>query len=160
MFRSRSQCLRTALSLCCLGLVGCSDASQGAPSDDDPEDRQARREALERKTPPRLPERVPEQRQPAITGEVPDDLMQKVRQHLAQRTGADPASFQVIEGRFVEWPNGAMGCPQPGMNYTQQPVRGYLVVLEHTDRKFDYRVTESGLMMICESAVLDRPPSQ
>lgn len=147
------------LSLSCLTLGACGEGNSaaGAPSRTDPEIEDARSQVLERKQLERVPDPEPP---PSITGEVPDETMRRIRGHLAQRTGAEADSFEVIQGQFVEWPSGAMGCAQPGMKYTQQPVRGYWIVLAHDGQNYDYRVAESGHFIVCERMHFERPPSQ
>ncbi len=48
---------------------------------------------------------------------------------LAGRTGADPDAIEVVMHEEVTWPDGSMGCPRPGMMYTQALVDGYRIVL-------------------------------
>ena len=38
----------------------------------------------------------------------------------------------------VTWPDGALGCPQPGMSYTQAVVAGSLIVFEVDSVSFQY----------------------
>lgn len=61
---------------------------------------------------------------------------------LARELGCAMAEIAVAEVRPVTWPNGALGCPRPGMMYTQvltpgyqiRLVRGQQEYLLHTDR--------------------------
>lgn len=84
-----------------------------------------------------------------VTGEVPAELMQRIKQDLAGRTGADPAAMRELIGAFVEWPNSALGCPQPGVEYLQVITPGYRVVLEVGGTTYDYRSDERGFFMLC-----------
>jgi len=157
MSRRRRREFNTTFFLCCLAMSGCGEtsSSEGAPSRTDPAVQQARGEALERKQ----LDRVPPEPAARVEGEVPDDLMNRVREHLAQRTGAAAGTFEVVRAQWQEWPNGAMGCPQPGVNYTQAMVRGYWIVLKQGGREYDYRVSESGHFVLCEGMTLDQPPT-
>lgn len=38
-----------------------------------------------------------------------------------------PADVSHLRIRSVEWPDGSLGCPQPGREYTQQVIKGYFV---------------------------------
>jgi hypothetical protein len=40
---------------------------------------------------------------------------------------------RVVEARPVTWSDGALGCPEPGMMYTQALVDGYRIILETGD---------------------------
>ena len=41
----------------------------------------------------------------------------------------------------VTWNDGSLGCPEPGMFYTQALVDGYHVILQAGDEELDYRVS-------------------
>lgn len=49
---------------------------------------------------------------------------------LAGRIGADPADIVVQTAEDVTWRDGSLGCPLPGMSYTQALVDGVRIVLE------------------------------
>ena len=49
----------------------------------------------------------------------------------------------------MTWPSGALGCPEPGMLYTQALVPGYQVILDVGGKKLDYRAGESGAVRLC-----------
>jgi len=49
---------------------------------------------------------------------------------LAARLDIDESDITVTANERVTWPDGSLGCPQPGMAYTQMLVDGSLVVLE------------------------------
>ncbi len=48
---------------------------------------------------------------------------------LADRLEIDANEIELVEAQFVTWPDGALGCPEPGMMYTQALVPGYRVRL-------------------------------
>lgn len=152
----RNQRVAVPFLLGCLTLAGCSDTSSEPPSRTDPSMQDLRAGLLERKQIARVPPEQPA----AVAGEVPDDVMDRIRRHLAERVGAGQDAITVVQAEATEWPNGAMGCPQPGMNYTQAIVPGYRIVLRYQDRDYDYRVARSGHFVICEAMVLERPPAR
>lgn len=90
--------------------------------------------------------------------EVPAGLMSKVERSLAKLTGSTTGSNRVVRTRHTQWPNGALGCPIPGMVYTQAPVDGYQIVLEHEGREYDFRSKGEAYVMLC-LAPSDLPPS-
>jgi hypothetical protein len=57
---------------------------------------------------------------------------------LAQRLGISPDDVTVVAAREVTWPDGSLGCPEPGMMYTQVLVDGSLVVLEANGQRYEY----------------------
>jgi hypothetical protein len=98
-------------------------------------------------TPTRLTlELAPEQPTKAVPAEeiypMPDDatavpptdpysleLIDKAKRDLAQRTGIPIEEINLVEFRFVTWPDASLGCPQPGMSYAQVLVDGYFIML-------------------------------
>jgi hypothetical protein len=71
-----------------------------------------------------------------------DPIMQRLadqaRQDLAGRLRVDPTTIEVVSFESVTWPDGSLGCPQPGMAYTQVPMDGYRLVLSVGKREFQY----------------------
>ena len=57
---------------------------------------------------------------------------------LAAREGVDPATITVVSTDEVTWRDGSLGCPEPGMNYTQALVPGVRVVLELDGVRYEY----------------------
>ena len=45
----------------------------------------------------------------------------------SERTGVEVAELEVVESIAITWPDGSLGCPEPGMNYTMAPVPGYRI---------------------------------
>ncbi|MGH9895659.1 MAG: hypothetical protein ACREA0_27480, partial [bacterium] len=57
---------------------------------------------------------------------------------LAQRLGVAPSAIDVVSAEAVVWPDGALGCPQPGMVYTQVQVEGAQITLSHLGQAYAY----------------------
>lgn len=53
-----------------------------------------------------------------------------------------PGDFEVVESAAVVWNDGAWGCPQPGVAYTQALVPGHRVVVVVDGVRYDYRFGE------------------
>jgi hypothetical protein len=87
---------------------------------------------------------------PSVVGEVPADLLDKILADAAQRSGADLASIVVERGEAVEWPNGALGCPKPGVAYLQVVTAGYHLVLRAAGSRYDYRADARGRFLLCQ----------
>lgn len=79
---------------------------------------------------------------------------------LANRTGAPTGAIVVRRAMPVIWNDGAVGCPEPGLAYTEAVVPGYWVLLEHDSRYYSYHATGDRRFRLCESARLspDDPP--
>ncbi|WP_065569727.1 hypothetical protein [Microbacterium oleivorans] len=57
---------------------------------------------------------------------------------------------KLISSERVDFSDGSLGCPQPGMAYTQAIVEGYRVVVRADDRTFDYRFGTGDEPRLCE----------
>ena len=100
---------------------------------------------------PDLPPSVPPSDAP-VTGEVPEPVLEAIRQQLAvDAPGADLATATVVRAEAVEWSDGSLGCPEPGMMYTQAITPGYHVVISVDGVEYDYRATEAGQVRLCEN---------
>jgi hypothetical protein len=105
-----------------------------------------------------MPERVPSSTEAGVTGEVPADLLARMKQDLATRLSAGSAHIAVVVAESVIWNDGALGCPQPGQYYTQAPVPGYRVVLELAGQRYAYHADADGAFVRCNVLSM-RPPS-
>ncbi|HEX7034972.1 MAG TPA: hypothetical protein VF210_04325 [Pseudomonadales bacterium] len=149
------QLLPALLWTACVTLSGCGDGgSSTTPSRTDPQRLEARGALLKGKDLARLPPESPA----AMREQVPADVMGRIRAHLADRLSVPADELETVRAEAVEWPNGAMGCPQPGLHYTQAIVPGYRVVLRHGGRNYDYRISESGHFVLCEGMQVNDPP--
>ena len=95
------------------------------------------------------PERLPAEGAAAVTGEVPQELIDSILSDVATATGTDVAEVTVIQSESKRWSSGALGCPEPGQMYTQAIVDGYQVVIEYGEERFDYRATVDGFFRLC-----------
>jgi hypothetical protein len=112
---------------------------------------------------PKMPERVPtDPISPSapVTGETPQELLEAIQSDLAARSGSASEEIRLIRDQAIIWSDGSLGCPQPGVFYTQAPVNGYWVVLQVGGKEYDYRVSESGYFLLCEGGGLPsiQPP--
>ena len=78
-------------------------------------------------------------------------IVAPARADLAQRLGVDPEEVEVVVAERVTWPDGSLGCPQPGMSYTQAIVEGSKVVLGHDERVYVYHAGTDDQPFFCPS---------
>ena len=57
----------------------------------------------------------------------------------------------LVSAEAVTWPNGALGCPKPGMSYTQAVVDGMRVVVDVDGGSYDYRFGRGDAPVLCEA---------
>jgi hypothetical protein len=69
---------------------------------------------------------------------------------LADRFGVEPSAITTVSVEEVTWRSGAIGCPQPDMNYTQSLVPGTRVVLELDGTQYEYHAGGGRSIFLCE----------
>jgi hypothetical protein len=84
------------------------------------------------------------------TAGIPGDILNSVLEDAAQRLGVAADELVVTRAEAVTWPDGSLGCPEPGMFYTQALVDGYWIVIEAGSQSLDYRVTGNGNFRLCD----------
>lgn len=70
---------------------------------------------------------------------------------LAAHLELSPDDVTVVSYEDVTWPDGSLGCPQPGMSYTQALVPGARLVLEAQDREFSYHSGREPGLVRCDN---------
>ena len=118
-----------------LALTGCSGGTMSTPPDG-PSEPPSQGTPSEPSMSPSSPPGVPAARWAAI------------EKDLASR-GVD-ATPTLVSAEAVTWRNGALGCPQPGMQYTQALVDGMQVIVEAGGRQYDYRFGTGDRPLLCQ----------
>jgi hypothetical protein len=93
----------------------------------------------------------PQQDQPsqaAMSGSL-EEVVRAARADAARRTGAAAESLALISAESVTWSDGSLGCPQPGVMYTQALVPGYRVRLRGPEGEMDYHASARGALVLC-----------
>ena len=70
---------------------------------------------------------------------------------LAERLQIEPQTITVTRVEVVTWPNGSLGCPEPGMMYTQALIDGFFIQLQVGDQRYNYHSGSRGAPTLCES---------
>ena len=84
-----------------------------------------------------------------------DALLDVLRADATKRLGGvRPADPQV---QALNWPDGSLGCPQPGRLYTQALVRGYLVVFTERGAVLRYHASARGAWLLCPPGTATPP---
>ena len=66
----------------------------------------------------------------------------------------------IVRAEPVVWNDGSLGCPEPGMEYTQALVNGYWVVIEAAGQTYDFRVGAAAASSCARRAVAVRRESR
>ena len=67
-----------------------------------------------------------------------DVMMERARQDLAQRLGADPAKIRLAGQQPHRWEDSGLGCPRPGEAIQAGPVDGFKLSLKYSGRSYTY----------------------
>ena len=78
---------------------------------------------------------------------VPPQHWQAILDDLAKREVEGTPTL--VSSEAVTWPDSSLGCPSPGVMYTQALVDGLRVVVEADGRQFDYRIG-GGDLKLCQ----------
>jgi len=70
---------------------------------------------------------------------------------LAGRLAIDGDQIEVVEAKAVVWPDGGLGCPEPGVVYTQVQREGLLIQLRVGKRLYNYHGGGGRAPFLCEN---------
>ncbi len=161
--RTRANLMAASLAL---GLAACAadvpDAGRAVAPEEPPMSLEKIPEAVE-------VARRPEFANPPASGEapkparraiapLPPELLAAMQADLATRLGARAPRPTVAEADEVVWPDGSLGCPQPGMNYTMALVPGWRVVFAAGEARYAYHAAKRGGFVQCSGAENAPPP--
>ena len=86
-----------------------------------------------------------------------ESITEAVLKDAATRTGIATAKLKVESTIAVTWPDGSLGCPQPGMNYTMALVPGYRIKLRAGEQVLDYHASRRGYYVLCPAGMAVEP---
>jgi hypothetical protein len=80
---------------------------------------------------------------------VPQGILESVLKEAAALANVTREQLVILRAEPVIWNDGSLGCPEPGMMYTQALVNGYWVVIDAAGEKYDFRVGRGGSFRLC-----------
>ena len=87
----------------------------------------------------------------------PAEMIEAALDDAANRSTTARADIKVMSAEAVTWPDGSLGCPQPGMMYTQALVAGYRIVLQAGDLVLNYHTAARGKPVFCPASRVTPP---
>jgi len=84
-------------------------------------------------------------------------LVTQAKEDLAKRLNIATDQIDLIELQSVVWPDGSLGCPQPGMGYIQVQVDGLLIRLRVGGRIYEYHSGGNRGPFLCEQPAGSAP---
>ena len=94
-----------------------------------------------------------------VQPKVPQAILDPILKEAAASANVDREQLVIVRAESAVWSDGSLGCPEPGMMYTQALVNGYWVVIEGGGQKYDFRVGSGGSFYLCPPG-RGQPPSQ
>jgi hypothetical protein len=88
---------------------------------------------------------------------IPGDATAAVNAAIADFSRRLAMQASVVELQRVTWRDGSLGCPQPGMAYTQALVPGWRIVLAAGSRSVEYHASEAGRVVHCPAGQSQEP---
>ena len=76
-------------------------------------------------------------------------MLDRIRADAAQRAGVILDQVKVLTVESVTWPDGSLGCPEPGMMYTQALVRGYRIRVDVAGTPMTYHTGATSTFVLC-----------
>lgn len=73
---------------------------------------------------------------------------------LAERLNVSLEQIDVVELQAVVWPDGALGCPQPGLAYIQVQQEGLFMRLRVGKRVYNYHSGGGSAPFFCEESII------
>jgi hypothetical protein len=89
---------------------------------------------------------------------IPREVRRAVVADAAKRFNVPESSVVVARAEQVTWPDGSLGCPEPGMMYTQALVPGFRVVAKTSAGELSYHTDSSGTVRNCRVHEGPEPP--
>ena len=112
--------------------------------------------------PTRIPDPVPlaAQGQPVATAAMPREVRRAVVADAAKRFKVAESAVVLVQAEKLVWSDSALGCPEPGVMYTQVLVDGFRVVAKTSAGSFTYNTDSGGRVVICGTRGIkkDTPP--
>jgi len=94
-----------------------------------------------------------------VKDEVPQGILDPILKEAAALAKVSHEQLVIVRAQSVIWSDGSLGCPEPGMMYTQALVNGYWVIIEAGGKKYDFRVGSGGSFRLCPPGQ-GHPPTQ
>ena len=95
----------------------------------------------------------PEQMRTDALGE----QIERARNDLAERLDIVAMDIEVEKAEFVTWNDGALGCPEPDMAYTQALVPGYRILLLADGQTYHYHGSRDREPFYCPAERAGKP---
>ena len=84
-------------------------------------------------------------------------MIQLALDDAARRSQRDAATLEVASADAVTWPDGSIGCPEAGRQYTQALVPGFRIRIRAGAEVFEYHAGARGQPFHCPAGRIREP---
>ena len=100
--------------------------------------------------------------EPVNTASIPRAVRRAVVADAAKRFKVAESAVVLARAEQLNWSDGSLGCPEPGMAYTQMLVAGFRVDASTSEGTLTYHTDSRGKVVSCgaRSPIPERPPSR
>lgn len=90
---------------------------------------------------------------------IPGEVRRAVVADAAKRFKVAESAVVLTRAEQVTWPDGSLGCPQPGLMYTQMLVEGFRVAAKTTEGELLYHTDSRGNVVNCAGGIRGQRPA-
>lgn len=80
------------------------------------------------------------------------DLVSEMKADLKQRLDTPTDQIDLVALEAVDWPNGAIGCPEPDVAYLQVITPGYRLTFSTEGAFYNYHTKDTSYFTFCEQS--------
>jgi hypothetical protein len=84
-----------------------------------------------------------------VESQMPEAILGPILKEAAKLASVPPQELVIVRAEAVVWNDGSLGCPEPGMQYTQSLINGYWVMIKAAGQTYDFRVDRGGSFRLC-----------
>jgi hypothetical protein len=77
-----------------------------------------------------------------------DASLQDAEKHL----GVGSGDLHVDQVEAHQWGDSSLGCPRPGLMYSQIVTPGYLIVISGAGKRLEYHTDTRGQIVLCQES--------
>jgi hypothetical protein len=79
----------------------------------------------------------------------------KAKEDLSKQLNLDVKQITLLEAKAIDWPDAALGCPQPEMVYATVVTPGYWILLEADGKQYPYHTDRGKQFILCKTKSLN-----
>lgn len=80
----------------------------------------------------------------------PQPSVDAALQAAAAHLGLSPSGLHVDQVEAQQWGDSSLGCPQPGLMYSQIVTAGFLIVVSGGGKQLEYHSDDRGRVVLCQ----------